>query len=293
MILGLKRGVVELAEHDAEWGRIAAETAHRLKQILGQVARGIEHVGSTSIRLIRAKPIIDMAVAVDRFEDLIPLLPEMEKAGFIHRPENDNEWQRYFSCNGERADIRTHHIHVVLTGSKEWQDYINFRDFLNTHPETARAYEQMKLRLMQQYKHDRNAYTEGKAAFIQRILYKARLWRMLGCMVTVHVDRPMGTVHPSYPDMLYPLNYGYLEEITAPDGEGQDVYVLGVDKPVRECVGRVVALIHRRNDAEDKVVVAPDGYDPTRQEIEQAVAFQERWFDIDIELWNPEEREPA
>ena len=83
--------------------------------------------------------------------------------------------------------------------------------------------------------------------------------KWIGEIVTVTVDRPLGSCHPRHPDIYYPINYGYIEGIMAPDGEEQDVYILGVDEPVKEFTGKIIAIIHRMNDIEDKWVVAPVG----------------------------------
>ena len=105
---------------------------------------------------------------------------------------------------------------------------------------------------------------------------------MIGDIVTVTVDRPLGSYHPKYKDMYYPINYGYIEGIIAPDGEEQDAYIIGVDKPVTEFEGIVIAIIHRNNDVEEKWVVAPEGKVFTKEEIEKAVHFQEQYFDSEI-----------
>ena len=102
----------------------------------------------------------------------------------------------------------------------------------------------------------------------------------IGKIVTVTVDRPLGSLHPKHPDICYPINYGYVAGIPAPDGEEQDAYILGVDHPVKEFTGQVVAIIHRKNDVEDKWVVAPEGMTFTEQEILDATRFQEQYFDI-------------
>lgn len=101
---------------------------------------------------------------------------------------------------------------------------------------------------------------------------------MLGSVVTVIVDRPLGTCHPKHPDIVYPVNYGYVPGIMAPDGEEQDAYILGVDRPVDVFTGRVVAIIHRWDDVEEKWVVAPEGVTFTKEQIEESVSFQERFF---------------
>ncbi len=71
---------------------------------------------------------------------------------------------------------------------------------------------------------------------------------MIGEIVKVTVDRPLGSYHPKHKDMYYPINYGYIENIIAPDGEEQDAYILGVETPVKEFTGKVIAIIHRKND---------------------------------------------
>lgn len=102
--------------------------------------------------------------------------------------------------------------------------------------------------------------------------------------VSVHIDRPLGSAHPKHPDILYPINYGYVPGIMGGDGEAQDAYVLGIDHAIRQFDGWVAAIIHRRNDVEDKWVVVPEGFDPTEEEIRAATHFQEQYFDSWIEL---------
>ena len=105
---------------------------------------------------------------------------------------------------------------------------------------------------------------------------------MIGRIVKVTIDRPLGSCHPKCRDIIYPINYGYVEGVMAPDGEEQDAYVLGVDTAVKEFTGKVIAIIHRYNDIEEKWVVAPDGTAFTDEEIVNRVHFQERYFDYVI-----------
>lgn len=105
---------------------------------------------------------------------------------------------------------------------------------------------------------------------------------MEGRKVKVIVDRPLGTYHPKHEDIFYTVNYGYIEGIIAPDGEYQDAYILGVDEPLKEFIGIVIAVVHRLNDVEDKLVVAPEGNIFTKEEILKKVEFQEKYFDIEI-----------
>ena len=101
---------------------------------------------------------------------------------------------------------------------------------------------------------------------------------MIGQTVKVIVDRPLGSRHPQYGDMIYPVNYGYVEGIFAPDGDEQDAYILGVNAPIKEFTGKVIAIIHRLDDIEEKWVVAPNGTNFSDEEIEKLVRFQEKYF---------------
>lgn len=105
---------------------------------------------------------------------------------------------------------------------------------------------------------------------------------MIGKMVEVTVDRPLGSDHPEYRELCYPINYGYVAGILAADGEEQDAYVLGVHAPVDKFVGKVIAVIRRMDDVEEKWVVAPEGTCFTKEEIIEQVWFQERYFQSEI-----------
>ena len=105
---------------------------------------------------------------------------------------------------------------------------------------------------------------------------------MIGDLVTVTVDRPLGSYHPEYEDLYYPVNYGYIQGIMAPDGEEQDAYILGVRQAVETFTGRVIAVIRRQDDVEEKWVVVPEGVSFSKEEIRAQVAFQERDFQYEI-----------
>ena len=107
---------------------------------------------------------------------------------------------------------------------------------------------------------------------------------MIGSIVKVIVDRPLGSFHPKHKDIYYSVNYGYIPDALAPDGEEQDAYILGINEPVKEFVGRVIAIIHRFDDVEEKWVVAPENSSYTKDEIMRQVAFQEQYFSTEIRL---------
>ena len=97
-------------------------------------------------------------------------------------------------------------------------------------------------------------------------------------IVEVKMDRMLGTKHPKH-GFVYEVNYGFIPDTVSGDGEELDAYVLGIDKPVETFSGRVIAVVHRTNDDDDKLVVVEDGRDFSDEEIEKAVAFQEQWFE--------------
>ena len=105
---------------------------------------------------------------------------------------------------------------------------------------------------------------------------------MIGKNVKVIVDRPLGSYHPTHKNIYYSVNYGYIPGIIAPDGEEQDAYILGVNEPIKEFVGKVIAIIHRFDDIEEKWVVASENSSFTKEQIMQQVDFQERYFKSEI-----------
>ena len=288
-MIGLKRGTVRLCDHEKEWEVEAINTISRLKRILGSAIKDIQHIGSTSILSIKAKPIIDIVVAVEHFEDILVLEKELKAAGFYYRPNAGLENQLLFACGSYydgSGDLQTHFIHVVKTNSMDWINYINFRDYLNKTPQAAKAYEDLKVSLSQAVPIDsgREKYRKGKHDFIVYTLRKALVNSYLGKMITIKVDRPIGSVHPKHPDVIYPINYGYIPGILGGDGEELDVYVLGVDTPLIAFTGKVIGIVHRQNDVEDKLVAAPEGRAFSGDMIAKAVHFQEQYYDIRIEV---------
>ena len=102
--------------------------------------------------------------------------------------------------------------------------------------------------------------------------------RFLGKTVRVKIDRPIGSKHESF-DIHYPVNYGYIPDTVAPDGEELDAYVLGVLVPIEEFTGRCIAVIHRIDDNEDKLVVAPENVEFSDEDIRALTRFPERYFE--------------
>ncbi len=182
-MLGLKHGTVALCPHETQWENEAERTAGKLKAVLGETAVDIQHVGSTAIKTIAAKPIIDLAVGVRNFDSILKYENALKEHGFYLRNSKlDN--QLLFACGSYydgTGDTQTHFIHVVIYGSREWNNYIGFRDYMNEHPDKAEAYEALKYRLVKECPVDegRANYTDGKCAFILDILDKINSKRNL------------------------------------------------------------------------------------------------------------------
>ena len=100
----------------------------------------------------------------------------------------------------------------------------------------------------------------------------------IGRVISVVIDRPLGSSHPDYPSMVYPINYGFVPNTLSGDGEELDCYVLGVDTPLSSYTGMCIAVIAREGEDDDKLVIAPDGQQFSDGEIESSTLFQERYF---------------
>lgn len=142
-MLGLKRGTVRLETHREEWTAEACKTIEMLKGILGNAAADIQHVGSTAISGICAKPIIDIAVGMRDIWQIDRYLAALDACGVVDRG-SDVPGQRLLVMGDFALDQRSHHIHVVAWNGQEWKNYICFRNYLNAFPEKAKAYERSK-----------------------------------------------------------------------------------------------------------------------------------------------------
>lgn len=103
----------------------------------------------------------------------------------------------------------------------------------------------------------------------------------IGKTVAITIDRPLGSKHPEA-GFIYPVNYGFLPNVPAPDGEDMDAYILGVFKPLETFTGRCIAVIQRSDDNDDKLIVAPDGKDYSNEQILALTEFQERFFESSV-----------
>lgn len=179
MSLGLKRGTVQLEPHNKQWEEIAVQTMESLKAILGEDAIDIQHIGSTAIPAIKAKPIIDIVVGVEDFKRVLLHNEQLRQKGIFYRG-SDVEEQLLYVMGDMENDTRTHHIHVVKWNEIEWKNYIYFRDYLNANESVALQYQKLKEELEKKYAEDRVAYTNGKQDMIKSILDEIEKFKEAG-----------------------------------------------------------------------------------------------------------------
>jgi GrpB-like predicted nucleotidyltransferase (UPF0157 family) len=164
---------IELVDYNPDWPKMAANEIAHLKQILpGENILLYEHVGSTAVPGLIAKPIIDIQIAVNSLDlakdELIKPLEDDHYAYWYENPDQD----RMFFVKGmpPHGQRRTHHVHVVEKTSPQWMDKIVFRDYLIAHPDSAKEYAALKRELAGLHAQDREKYTDAKSEFIKRIL---------------------------------------------------------------------------------------------------------------------------
>ena len=121
-------------------------------------------------------------------------------------------------------------------------------------------------------------FKEEVTILLKKCDIRNQLKSLISTEVTMYIDRTLGTKHPKFPNIIYPVNYGYIKEVTALDNEYQDAYLLGVNEPVETYTGIVYAIIIRENDIEDKLVIVPKNKEFTIEEIDKLVNFQEMYF---------------
>ncbi len=166
--------------HDPRWAESFGQQSARLDSALSEwLAAPIEHIGSTSVPGLPAKPIIDMVGLVANYESFATALPHLSSIGWVHAPEPGDAEQRKWSICSPSVQHRTHHLHVVEVVSTGWPDWLLFRDYLRTHTEAAEQYGDVKRRLAEIDSTDRARYRCSKAPLIEELMHEARTWQAL------------------------------------------------------------------------------------------------------------------
>ena len=172
-VLGLRYGTVELVDHSPAWAAEFREESGRLRETLAGLPCEIEHVGSTAVPGLIAKPIIDIAVG---FAGVIPLdqaVAAMEAIGYEYRGNAGADGGHIFVRESSPL-VRTHHVHVVSRDDPEWPRYLLFRDLLRSSEKAREAYTREKRVLAVRHAANRKRYTVGKNAIVERLLAGAR-----------------------------------------------------------------------------------------------------------------------
>lgn len=164
---------VEVCSYNEKWPLMFLEEAEKLKLIFGNEILDIYHIGSTSVRGLKAKPIIDIMPVVEDITLVDKYNEEMQNNGYEPKGENGLLGRRYFQKGG---DNRSHHVHIYQVGSNEIKRHLAFRDYLQSHPSLKKTYGDLKERLAQQFPHDIESYINGKDRIAKEIEEKALEW---------------------------------------------------------------------------------------------------------------------
>jgi GrpB-like predicted nucleotidyltransferase (UPF0157 family) len=158
---------VEIVPYDEAWPGAFEDERRKLLDTIGPWLAGpVEHIGSTAIPGLAAKPVIDIMAGVASLEasrPALPVLAGLDYCYFPYRPDSE-----HWFCKPSPY-FRTHHLHLVPFGSAQWAGALAFRDYLRAHPETAAEYQELKTRLAREFHLDREAYTQAKSPFVTRI----------------------------------------------------------------------------------------------------------------------------
>jgi len=173
--MGLIKGEVKLEQYDLKWEEDFQQEAGKLYNLFGEVAKDIQHIGSTSVRGLSSKPIIDIAVGVNSLSDFAKVRQKFIDAPEYSVKENGDPTEILVRKHAtENHDEITHFIHVMEIGGNRYKDAILFRDTLRSNPKMRLEYESLKRDLAKQYPHDRASYTQSKDYFIRSMLREAR-----------------------------------------------------------------------------------------------------------------------
>jgi GrpB-like predicted nucleotidyltransferase (UPF0157 family) len=168
---------VEIVDYDERWPEIFKQLREALKGAFGEEALDVQHIGSTSVPGLAAKPVIDVAVSLRTYPLPPYIVSAMEALGYESRGEFGIKGRHYFVKYENGTDEPGVHVHSYSPGNPEWDAHIVFRDYLRAHPEAAHDYERLKRDLAARYRLQREVYTNSKSNFVVETLEKGRAWR--------------------------------------------------------------------------------------------------------------------
>ncbi len=170
--MALQRGIVELVPYDSNWVKEYEKEKELLERVLKDYILEIHHVGSTSIKGLWAKPIIDILIVIKSLDDIPKITEILKDYDYENRgPQGIDD--RMFFAKGP-ADVRTHYLHFTEPKSNTYYDLVYFKRYLNEHPEYLKKYQDLKQKLAKEYTNDRPKYTLGKKEFITNVIKLAK-----------------------------------------------------------------------------------------------------------------------
>src|SRR5215831_879877 len=169
-MIGLKRGTVKVVDYDPGWVLLALEGCRAVRNACDELLVDVQHVGSTAVPGMPAKPILDIAAALVRIDSMPEIVARLTRIGYIYRSDDGDAGGHLFVL-ASSPDVRTVHLHVVEHGSSQWRDYLRFRDLLRDRPAIRNKYAELKRDMANSCRDDREAYTASKAGFIREVLH--------------------------------------------------------------------------------------------------------------------------
>jgi GrpB-like predicted nucleotidyltransferase (UPF0157 family) len=168
-MLGLNRKNVKLSKYHLGWKKAFEDEKTAIQEKLGEAVLDVEHIGSTSIPGMIAKPVLDFLVAIPSIDDYEQFIVPLKELGYEFRRDNRQSQDHILFVKGPE-DLRTHYLKLTEKDTEFWKEHILFRDYLINHPDAAKKYKQLKETLQKSHISSRATYTEAKAEFIQRII---------------------------------------------------------------------------------------------------------------------------
>jgi GrpB-like predicted nucleotidyltransferase (UPF0157 family) len=169
---------VRIVDYDPAWAALAESELRRIREALGEIVVRVEHVGSTAVPGLAAKPIVDLQVSVDSPEPRARYVEPLERLGYLFAPAPESPDYHLFAKPPGRP--RTHHLHVCEAGSEHEFRHVAVRDFLRAHPDEAMGYAALKRQLVERHPYDRLRYIEGKVEHLTALEKRGVAWARAG-----------------------------------------------------------------------------------------------------------------
>lgn len=164
---------IEVLPYDPRWPLQYEEARREILDVIGAHVVRMEHIGSTAVPGLAAKPVIDILIGVRSLQEAPAFLPPLYLLGYTYIPEHEDLFPERRYLHRIADGVHSHHLHIVEPQSEFFRVQLLFRDYLRDHPEESARYARLKQRLARRYRLDREAYTEAKSDFIKNILQKA------------------------------------------------------------------------------------------------------------------------